>query len=559
MPIRPRTALRTVIALIALCGVVALAIVVFQSDRHAARHGRPVSILQETVNLLQNPARTLQTLRSLGVDVARVTVAWNAIAPASSSHNPPSGFNAADPNAYPAAIWRPYDAIVRDASRIGVEPDLVLTGAAPLWATGQAPTRKERLSGLWRPSPAEYGQFVQAVAARYSGKYTPPGASRPLPRVRFWEIWNEPNWGAALEPQLALDPPRIVSAVEYRALVDEAWNALRGTGHRGDTVVIGSLSPRGLTVPPKSTRPVQAAVNVSSPIGFTRILYCVDSSYRPLRGRSAALAGCPTTSGGSARFRDTHPALFAATGYAIHPYPIGGPPTEAGAANPDTVEFGEIPNLESALVRVQGAYGVHRQMNVYNTEYGYITRPPNTGTEYISPATAAHYLNWTEYLTWRDPRLASTMQYLLYDPNPKPDVFGPGGFATGLIFYNGTPKATFYAYRMPIFLPATTAARGQPLEVWGCARPARYAYSDTHRTQYVQIQFRPRGGTSFRTVRTVRLAASRSCYFDVRLAFSDSGEVRLQWSYPRGDRRLRDPVTPAQTTIHSRSVSVTIQ
>ena len=106
---------------------------------------------------------------------------------------------------------------------------------------------------------------------------------------------------------------------------------------------------------------------------------------------------------------------------------------------------------------MQSAYGSHRRLSIYDTEYGYVTHPPNAGTGYLSPSTAAGYLNWTEYLTWRDPRIASTMQYLLYDPNPNPptpDVFGHGGFATGLIFYDRKLKPTFYAYRMPIFLPA---------------------------------------------------------------------------------------------------------
>ena len=508
---------------------------------------------------MADPARTLQTFRSLGVDIARVAVLWNTIAPAPYSHDRPRHFAATNPSAYPAVKWKPYDAIVKYASRDGVEPDFLLNGAAPLWATGPAPTQTERSSGLWNPSPAEYRQFVQAVATRYSGHYRPPGASKPLPRVHFWEVWNEPNWGNSLQPQLALDPPRIVSAVEYRSLLDAAWSAFHHTGHGGDTIVIGSLSPRGATAPPKSSRAVQAAVDVSSPIGFTRILYCVDSAYQPLRGRAAVLADCPTTADGSQQFRQAHPGLFGASGYGMHPYPINGPPTEADAANPDTVEFGEIPNLERALDRVQSAYGSSKRMIIYNTEYGYVTHPPNAATGYVAPATAARYLNWAEYLTWRDPRIASTMQYLLYDPDPKPDVFGPGGFSTGLIFYHGKPKPTFYAYRMPIYLPVTSTTRGSALEVWGCARPAPNAYLDTHRHQQVQIQFRSARSHSFRTIRTVRLAAAHTCYFDVSARFPASGSVRLSWSYPSDDPRLKDPITPGQRTIYSRAVAIVVR
>jgi hypothetical protein len=114
-----------------------------------------------------------------------------------------------------------------------------------------------------------------------------------------------------------------------------------------------------------------------------------------------------------------------------------------------------------------------------------------------------------------------------------------------LYTYQGKPKPGFFAYRMPIFLPATTTAAAHPLEVWGCARPAPDARGRTHKPQQVQIQFRPTSGGSFKTVQTVTLAR-RSCYFDVRTTFSGSGSVRLTWSYPHGP------------TIFSRTVDVTV-
>jgi hypothetical protein len=402
-----------------------------------------------------------------------------------------------------------------------------------------------------------YGQFVEAVARRYSGDCVPPGASSPLPRVSFWEIWNEPNWGPALQPQMAIHPLRIVSATEYRRLADAAWSAFSHTGHGHDTIVIGNLSPRGVTAPPDTE--LQAAVDVSGPLAFTRTLYCVDSGDRPLRGDAALRADCPTTAAGSKRFALAHPVLFQAAGFGVHPYPIGLPPTEADeSSGGDTVQFSQIPQFARTLDRDYGVYGSQRRMPIYNTEFGYITRPPNPGTEYVSPSTAARYLNWAEYLTWRNPRIATTMQFQLYD-SPGPSAFGAGGFASALIFSDGKPKRTFFAYRMPVFLPVTRAARGHALEVWGCARPARYAYLDTHGPQYVRIQFRPGSSGPFHAIRTVRLDAARSCYFDVDVRFPASGTVRLAWSDPSGDPQLRDPITPGRTTIHSRPVEITIR
>ncbi len=513
-------------------------------------------MFQEDVHVLAHPRRTLQTLRSVGVRVLRLNVPWASIAPASTSPTRPSGFDASDPAAYPAGSWVQFDRVVRQANADGIAVDFLLGGAAPLWANGPGAPPSERSLGAWNPSASGYGQFVHAVATRYSGTYKPPGAPSPLPRVHFWEIWSEPNWGPSLQPQLALDPVRIQAAGEYRKLVDAAWSALHRTGHGGDTVVIGSLSPRGITVPPNSA--LAAAVEVSGPLAFTRTLYCVDSGFRPLRGRAATLVGCPPTDSGAAGFRRTHPALFDASGYGIHPYPISLPPNEADAANPDTVEFSQIPQLTSLLDRLQGVYGSDRQLPVYNTEYGYITNPPNPGTEYPSPVTAARYLNWAEYLTWRNPRIASAMQFTLYDGGTRKNAVHNVGFTTGLLFSDGKPKATFAAYRMPLFMPATRAGSDHPLEVWGCVRPARYAYLDTHQPQYVDIQFRTGSSGPFRTLNTIRITDVRG-YFDVRVKFPASGTVRLRWSYPSGDPRLIDPVTPSQTTIYSRQVYVTVR
>ena len=127
---------------------------------------------------------------------------------------------------------------------------------------------------------------------------------------------------------------------------------------------------------------------------------------------------------------------------------------------------------------MQRAYGSPRRLPIYDTEYGYITHPSNAGA-YVSPSKAAYYLNWAEYLSWKQPRVASTMQYLLYDPPLYPFVPGDGGFTSGLLFANGTPKPGYDAYRLPLYLPSVSARRGRALEVWGCVRPARYALLDT--------------------------------------------------------------------------------
>jgi hypothetical protein len=522
-------------------------------SRLPARSDPPLAMFQDYTSLVSYPAGTLQILRSLGVGAVRVLVPWALVAADATSRTQPAG----DP--YPAASWAAYDAIDRDAQKDGIQLDLLLTGSAPLWATATGEPRRDPTSGVWYPSAAAYGQFVAAAGNRYSGHYTPRGATAPLPAVHFWEIWDEPNWGPSLQPQLVLNPLRIASAPLYRQLLDASWNALQHTGHGSDTIVIGNLSPRGTTTgTPTGVLPA-AAYFTASPLGFTRALYCVDGSYNPLRGSAAAEEGCPTSAAGSRQFRQQHPALFHGPGFGIHPYPVNLPPTEADTTNPDTVEFSQIPHLTNALDRIQHAYGSSTKLGVYITEYGYITHPPNVGTAFLSPERAGSYLNWSEYLVWRNPRIASTMQYQLFDPPFGPSLFGEGGFATGLVSSTGKPKATFYAYRMPIWMPVTHTSSGSGLEVWGCARPAPYAYGDTHQPQYVRIQLQRGSIGLFRTVRTVRLAPKTGCYFDVRVKFPAGGTVRLAWSYPPGDARLADnQLTPRQSTIYSRPVPITI-
>ena len=96
--------------------------------------------------------------------------------------------------------WAPYDTIVTDAQKDGITVDFSLTGPAPPWAAGGGQPAPGGL-GQWKPSASAFKQFVQAVGTRYSGTYDPtldqtmPGDPNDLPRVSFWEIWNEPNFG----------------------------------------------------------------------------------------------------------------------------------------------------------------------------------------------------------------------------------------------------------------------------------------------------------------------------------------------------------------------------
>ena len=526
-----------------------------------------VSVIEDDPHLLADPAGTLERTRGLGADVVRVSIAWQTIAPAPSSVRAPGGFDASDPAAYPAANWKIWDAIVTDAHRDGITVDLDVMGGAPRWALG--PGRPAGNSNPnWEPSPAAYGEFVQAVATRYSGDYDPrrqalaPGDPGDLPRVSFWSIWNEPNYGPTLAPQgvpgdlTAENSPRM-----YRRMLDAAWAGLQAAGHppTTDTILFGELAPRGASR--------WGVFSGMKPLVFLRALYCVDSGYRWLRGTAARIRGCPTTAAGTRRFRAQHPALFAASGVSDHPYMRWYPPDAEldpdptnGSSTADYASLATIGNLVQALGRLQGVYGSRVRFPIYYTEFGYITSPPKRTPDgkrmYVSPATAAFYSNWAEYISWRNPRVRSFAQYPLYDPVRPLASNGFGGFASGLLTWSGTPKATYNAWRLPLYLPVTSARVGRALEVWGCVRPAVYGGHDTGAAQTAEIQFAPAGSSRrFTTTQTVTLGNTGSCYFDVRVKFPGSGSVRLSFGHPPDDPLLS--ADPGQ--IVSRSIQVSLR
>jgi hypothetical protein len=521
-----------------------------------------ISIIQDDARLDNDPATTLARARLLGAQVIRVSVHWNWIAPAPNAKKQPRHFDATDPAAYPAANWRLWDAIAIEAHGEGIRVDFDLMGGAPRWALGPGrPAGNDNQD--WEPSASEYGAFVRAIATRYSGSYVPPGQIDPLPRVDFWTVWNEPDYGPSLAPQgvpghlTVENSPRM-----YRNLLGAAWRSLQATGHgtSTDTIAFGELAPRGESF--------WGVFSGMTPLTFLRALYCVDSHYHRLLGAAARIRGCPTTRAASKRFRTQNPALFQASGVSDHPYMRWYKPNHE--PNPDPTNhsstsgyssLGVIGNLTRALDRLQKVYGSRTRFPIYNTEFGYITSPPKHSPDptssvrviYLSPATAADYINWAEFLSWRNPRIRSFQQYLLYDPFRPTRANDFGGFASGLLTWSGAQKATYYAWRLPLYLPATTARRGHSLEVWGCVRPARYGLLDTGSPQTAELQFAPKGSGTYSTLQTIAVSPD-SCYFDLRMTFPSSGKVRLAYTYPAGDELLGNGAG-----VVSRTVSVTVR
>jgi hypothetical protein len=462
-------------------------------------------------------AKTMDTLRYLGVDRVRVTVFWNLIAPSPASRNRPA-FDATDPAAYPPGAWREYDTIVRLAAERGIGVNFNVWGAVPAWAGGR--TGSSPFTGHFDPSALEFGRFMTAIGRRYDGSHRGDDGGT-LPRVPYWSIWNEPNGISFLGPTWQRRGGIWVEAGAsvYRSLVDAAWSALRATGHvPGDTVLVGETAPKAKADP--------AASRSIRPLRFIRALYCVDARLRPLRGAAASLRGCPTRNQASA-FPAAHPGLFRATGYAHHPYQLLLPPTLA--SDPDSVATADIPRLTGTLDGIFRAYRSGRRPPIYNTEFGYESRPPSAFG--VPLFTQAAYLNEAEFMGYRNPRLASYSQFLLADSSSAQQ------FQTGLIQRSGRVKPAYAAYRAPIWIPNPLSRSGR-FRVWGLFRPGAREGVRT-----ASIQFAP-FGRPFSTVATASAGGSRG-YVDRTVRVSRSGFIRLAW---------RDPAT--RGTAFSRPVAV---
>jgi hypothetical protein len=533
----------------------------------ASASSKQIAIVQDGATL-SNPTGTLARMRALGATTVRVTLGWNSIAPDPRAKKKPH-FNATNPNAYRSANWAPYDALMQAAKADGMTIDLDVMNGAPRWAEGSGiPSNyvskkagDAAQSFAWKPNAKAYGQFMQAVGKRYSGSFAPKGSKTKLPRVHFWTIWNEPNFGEDLGPQ-ATDTSRVSYApMLYRNLVRSGWSALARTGHHPgkDTIVIGELAAHGSALSHGKhgkTWPQGLPGNAgqTQPLPFMRTLYCLDQHGHKLTGTAAAKAGCSTTAKGRARFRKNNPGLFGASGVGDHPYANNATPVSDGKGNKEWATFPNLPLLEHTLDQANKVWGSHTRYKIYSDEYGYITDPPQQQVDHSVPVkTAAKYINWAEYLSWRSKRVASYSQYLLNDPLPNP-ITGNGGFATGLYTSKGKPKPSLDAYRLPLWLPSATLKKPGRAKVWGEARPATWTGKDSKRTQTVQVQFQAHGKGAFKTISTVK----SNHYFVVRPKFATSGNVRLRYTYPSATDSLL-PIGVAGTTIVSRNQSIKVK
>jgi hypothetical protein len=494
------------------------------------------TILQDDTALIySSPSQVsanLQMLKNMGVDRVRVSVVWSLIAPNSTAAKEPA-FDATNPGAYPAGVWYRWDYIDLVAQKLGIKVYFQPTSPSPTWATGpvvhgQGYRWSSKINGKL------YGQFVQAVATRYSGTYPAAnlaGKTAPLPRISYWGIYNEPNIGGWLTPQYVKVRGHFVvaSPAMYRSMLDAAWSALIKAGHGRDTILIGETAAYGAAHPDYGSS--------TDPLTFMRGLYCVSSRFKPLTGRAASTIGCPK-SGSRAAFARAHPGLFSATGWAHHPYDFVHAPTYK-RRDPNSASLSGLSRLEHGLDNAFRAYHKRAGIPIYITEWGVQSRGPNPFITF-SQAQQAEYLNEGEYMAFRNPRVRSFAQFLLVDdaPNTQDPVGSRAYWSTfdsGLLFYGSNqPKPAYYAFELPLWLPR--AGHGKHVYVWAQIRPSTAARVAT-------LQFQARGARTWSNVQQVTGTGPEG-YVSTHVALPSAGSLRLSW-------------TSAGQTIYSRTASVT--
>lgn len=460
-----------------------------------------VGIADDAV-LLGDPVKAEQAVakwQGLGIETVRVFARWVAIAPEPHGVAPPDGFRAADAED-PLYNWGTLDRAIEMLRTHGIAPVVVVTGSGPLWSSRVPALGVPR----YKPDPSKFAAFATAVATRYRDSVT------------RYVLWNEPNIPGWLQPQFDCIGARCTPASPhvYRGLVNAAYPAIK-QADPGSTVLMGALAPRG-------GRPVRRNVAMR-PLQFIRALGCVDERYRKVR------------TGPCAGFK---PAI--ADGFAYHPHGVLRAPDERAIEN-DNAAIADLGRLAAVLDKTTRADGlkpaVGSRFNLYLTEYGYQTRPPDPYSG-VSPSAQARWIQHGAYLAWRDPRVKCLMQYEWRDEPIASRGLGSrafSGWQSGLLFADGRGKPSLDVFPDPFWIDMRTPTTAR---LWGQVRPGGAHTVHLHR--------RTGPGAPWR--RFWSLSTDARGYFAKQVRITATNQYRYAYELPSGDP-YRGPVTQYSATL----------
>jgi hypothetical protein len=425
----------------------------------------------------------MKHVQRAGANAIRLYIGWNAIAP--DAETKPAGFDARNP-ADPQYNWAALDAQVREAKADGLDPILSIE-TAPTWAQDS----RGWDNGTNSPDPTEFGAFGEALAKRYSGNF------EGLPRVRYYEAWNEANHYRHLNPQYepvqpqgipgdAQVPPNapFFSADIYRGMLNAFSDAVHGV-NPDNLVIAGSLSP--------THRPFRFTPAVA-PLTWMRAFLCLDN-------QDHQKPGC------------NQQANFDV--WAVNPYTSGSP--EHHAMDPNDISIPDIPKMRKTLTAAERAGQVvsTHTVQLWATEWSWDTRPPDPGGVPIK--LHARWVSEALYRMWTF-GVSLAVWFQTRDDVPEPGQAFSDSFQSGLYFNGGDnfnndkPKLSLEAFRFPFV--AYRKGRNSVL-VWG-----RTPFG---RRGTVTIEQK---GSGFKRLK--RLKANGFGIFTARIRTSGKGDLRAR-------------------------------
>ena len=366
---------------------------------------------------------------------------------------------------------------MRDAEARGLKVLLSVNGA-PDWA--EEPGRPSDVATFsWKPIPSDVADFMQAVAARYSGNFDPDGAGPEpqLPAAQAEEVWNEANSSDWLTPQY--EGKTAVGVERYRQMLNASYKSIKSVNPTM-LVLAGGTEPYG-------DKPGGARVQ---PVQFWQQLLCV----HPKKGKKGKKK-LVRTSGCTAPTFDVlshHPIDNTGSG------PLRSGPMPGDASTPD---LGRIVQVLRGAEKAKTVPGRHP---VWVTEFWWDSKPPNAVGAPLQ--TQARWIEQSLYLFWKA-GASTAINFQIADSTTRPDAHA--GYQAGVYFNDGSPKPSLTAFRFPF---VTERVDRRTLHAWGKAPEAG------------KLKIQRQQGSRWVTVKSLRVSKGGVFQATLRL----SGKQRLR-------------------------------
>jgi hypothetical protein len=261
---------------------------------------------------------------------------------------------------------------------------------------------------------------MHAAAERYSG-------SEGLPRIRYWQIWIEPNVNKFFRHQF--EGGKLIAPFRYAAMVDAAADAIHAV-RPDNKVIAGGLSP--FTVTRGDTRAI-------TPMVFMANMLCMTVKGKPK-------AGCS---------RRIHFDIWS-----HHPFTSGGPTHHA--FHKGDISLGDLGEMKALLTAsykykhiVTGAPPAF-----WVTEFSWDTSPPDPKALPIK--LQARWTAEALYVMWKAGITMVTWLDIRDHPYPQ-NAVQSGLYFAGQTLQQDRPKPTLSAFRFPF----VAYARKGGIFVWG--------------------------------------------------------------------------------------------